>query len=273
MARARNIKPSIMDNDELAKLPPLARLLFIYLWMLADREGRLHDRPNRIAAQALPFDRDADCDELLQALNNAGFIRRYECDGLRCIQIVAFTRHQNPHHRENPSEIPPELTNDNDKPGKGTARDAPCPSQAVLIPDSGFSDSIEEANASGAPPAPKPALPVQPCPHNAILDLWAELMPDKTQHDPDFWAGSARESHLRARWRDAWVRGNWQSVAEGIDYFRRLFTFVRRSPFLMGSVSTRGDPFRLTLAWLIAKENWIKVHERHYHRHEESATA
>ena len=50
MARSRNIKPSIMANEELAELEPLSRLLFIYLWMLADKAGRLEDRPKRIAA-------------------------------------------------------------------------------------------------------------------------------------------------------------------------------------------------------------------------------
>ena len=67
MARARNIKPAIMDNDDLAELAPLTRLLFVYLWMLADREGRLEDRPKRIAAQALPFDRNVDAGAMLAA--------------------------------------------------------------------------------------------------------------------------------------------------------------------------------------------------------------
>lgn len=77
MARSRNIKPSIMENEELAELEPIARLLFIYLWMLADREGRLEDRPKRIAGRALPYDRDADVDNLLNQLAGAGFITRY----------------------------------------------------------------------------------------------------------------------------------------------------------------------------------------------------
>ena len=52
-----------MENEELADLDPIARLLFIYLWMLADREGRLEDRPKRIAGRALPYDREADVDD------------------------------------------------------------------------------------------------------------------------------------------------------------------------------------------------------------------
>ncbi len=106
MARARNIKPSIMDNDQLAELPPLTRLLFIYLWMLADRAGRLEDRPKRIAAQALPFDRDADADSMLADLEAAGFILRYKAGGCAYIQVANFAKHQAPHVREAQSTIP-----------------------------------------------------------------------------------------------------------------------------------------------------------------------
>ena len=67
MARARNIKPGTMENESLAALSPLHRLLWIYLWMLADREGRLEDRAQRIKAKALPYD-DADVDGMLRDL-------------------------------------------------------------------------------------------------------------------------------------------------------------------------------------------------------------
>lgn len=107
MARSRNIKPAIMANEELAELPFQARLLFIYTWMLADREGRLDDRPKRIGAQALPYDREVNVDELLTLLQRRGFIERYEVDGSKYIQINGFTKHQMPHHKEVESIIPP----------------------------------------------------------------------------------------------------------------------------------------------------------------------
>ena len=106
MARARNIKASIMDNEDLAEIDPLTRLLFIYLWMLADREGRLEDRPKRIAAQALAYDRMADVDAMLTDLQGLGFIVRYMADGVACIQIVSFAKHQSPHVRESASTLP-----------------------------------------------------------------------------------------------------------------------------------------------------------------------
>lgn len=106
MPRSRNIKPGILTNDRLAELAPVGRLLFIYLWMLADREGRIEDRPNKIAVQALPYDRDVDVGELLNQLACAGFITRYTVGDLAIIQINNFTKHQSPHVRESASELP-----------------------------------------------------------------------------------------------------------------------------------------------------------------------
>lgn len=104
--RTRNLKPNFFKNDILGSLNPLARLLFSGLWCLADREGRLEDRPLRIKAEILPFD-DCDVDSLLSLLHENGFITRYEAEGKKYIDIPRFTYHQNPHHREAASEIPP----------------------------------------------------------------------------------------------------------------------------------------------------------------------
>ena len=106
MARSRNIKPGFFLNDKLAEVEPLGRLLFAGLWCLADREGRLKDRPKRIKAEVLPYD-SCDIDKLLNDLWRHGFIIRYEVDGERFIQVVNFLKHQNPHHKEAKSEIPP----------------------------------------------------------------------------------------------------------------------------------------------------------------------
>ena len=104
MARARNIKPSFFANDQLGELPPLARLLFIGLWGLADRKGKLEDRPKRIKIEVLPYD-DCDVNELLSLLDPE-FIVRYTVDGIACIQIVNFLKHQKPHPKETAFDLP-----------------------------------------------------------------------------------------------------------------------------------------------------------------------
>ena len=122
MARARNIKPGFFKNEDLAECSPLARILFAGLWCLADRAGRLEDRPKRIRAEVLPYD-DGSVDDMLNELHEAGFILRYQVGEHRFIQVLNFAKHQNPHHREAESTIPaPEMpehcpVNDSGKPG------------------------------------------------------------------------------------------------------------------------------------------------------------
>lgn len=104
MARARNIKPAFFRDADLADCSPLARLLFIYLWTEADKEGRLEDKPRQIKACGLPYD-DCDADELLNELHAGGFIKRYQGGGKNLIWVVNFKKHQNPHPKEPDSEL------------------------------------------------------------------------------------------------------------------------------------------------------------------------
>lgn len=105
MARKRDLKPSFFDNEILADLHPLTRLLFQGLWCHADRRGIIEDRPARIKVKVLPFD-DHDVDAALDDLADGGFITRYEVDGARCILVNAFDKHQRPHKNEPESDLP-----------------------------------------------------------------------------------------------------------------------------------------------------------------------
>lgn len=105
MARARLLKPGFFTNEQLVALPPLTRLLFQGLWTIADREGRLEDRPRRIKLAVLPAD-DCDVDNMLDELADADLVVRYEVGRRRYIAIPTFLRHQHPHHREPESVIP-----------------------------------------------------------------------------------------------------------------------------------------------------------------------
>jgi len=107
MARARNIKPAFFDNDELAENDPLGRLLFIGLWTLADYQGNLEWRSKRIQKQILAYDK-CDINKLAINLDKSGFIRFYSDGDNLFINILNFTKHQNPHknERDKGSEIP-----------------------------------------------------------------------------------------------------------------------------------------------------------------------
>lgn len=106
MARARNLKPALFKNEVLGVADPLYTILFEGLWVLADREGRLEDRPMRIKAEILPYRDGLDVPAMLEWLRANKFIIRYEVDGAKYIQVLNFGKHQNPHKNETPSEIP-----------------------------------------------------------------------------------------------------------------------------------------------------------------------
>lgn len=173
MARARNIKPGFFTNERLATLPFEARLLFEGLWLLADHEGRLEDRPGRIKGEIFPHD-NLDVDALLNMLHITAdegdghtFIIRYKVDGKRFIWIPKFSEHQHPHKKERdiPSRIPPygQVRSNTDPEIPGVDREIPgvdpeIPGPTRLIPDSGFliPDTGYRNGATGEkrPPAP-----------------------------------------------------------------------------------------------------------------------
>jgi hypothetical protein len=107
--RARNIKPGFFTNDELAELTPFTRLLFIGMWCMADRVGRMKDRPKKIKAEILPFDH-VDIEMKLEELARTGFISRYSVSGKKYIEISNFLKHQRPHPKELKSELPEKPT-------------------------------------------------------------------------------------------------------------------------------------------------------------------
>jgi len=107
MPRARNVKPAIMADDVLATLGPFTRLLQIaYLPMLADREGRLEDRPKKIWGEAFPFDKELDIEKMLTELFDNGYIDRYSFGSKKYIQLLNFSDTQKPHGTEKDSQIP-----------------------------------------------------------------------------------------------------------------------------------------------------------------------
>lgn len=107
MARGRNIKPAFFTNEDLADVEPLARLLFIGMWTIANFKGCFEYRPKRLKVQLLPYD-DCDIEQLVNNLDKSRFISIYSVQGQRYIKVLNFTKHQNPHknERDSGSDIP-----------------------------------------------------------------------------------------------------------------------------------------------------------------------
>jgi hypothetical protein len=135
--RARNIKPGIFKNEILGAADPLYTLVFQGLWLLADREGRLEDRPVRIRGELFPY-RSIDLEPFLVWLTENEFICRYSVAGNSYIQINRFHKHQNPHKTEKPSVIPAR-SRESTKVLPLTNGSRPADS---LIPDSSFTETL-----------------------------------------------------------------------------------------------------------------------------------
>jgi hypothetical protein len=142
--RARNIKPGLFRNELLATQDPLFTLIFQGLWCMADREGRLEDRPAKIHININPCRPMTGTEQAIGWLAENGFIQRYEAGGVRYIQVENFLKHQNPHCKEAKSTIP-----------------APCKHSAFpsdsgfLTPDSGFltPDSLRSSSLGNLLPS------------------------------------------------------------------------------------------------------------------------
>jgi hypothetical protein len=98
MARIRSIKPEFWDDRRLAKRTSRdARLLYIGLWNLADEHSRLNGDPQWLKGQIFSFDDDIDAKTvagLLDELDTAGRIVRYDHDGDPYIFLPFLARHQ-----------------------------------------------------------------------------------------------------------------------------------------------------------------------------------
>lgn len=172
MARARNIKPALFKNEILGVADPMATLLFEGLWLLADKAGRLEDRPLRIKGELFPYRDGVDIEGLLGFLASESFITRYTVDAKRYIQVENFDKHQNPHRNEPESVIPCAsmgcITTDFGRTTSAILRSAPADS---LIPDSG--SLIPDPLSTSTPPA----LP--PSPSDELFPKFWKLYPNK----------------------------------------------------------------------------------------------
>ena len=209
MARSRNIKPGFYKNEDLAECSIWARFIFPGLWMLADRDGRLEDRPKRIKAELLAFD-SQDVDPLLNELQGRGFLVRYRNSDGSFIQISKFSSHQNPHYSEKASTIkPPELPETSGHEGgktPGFVQEKPESATPIKRgsqpPDSLIPETLERSSPSGS----RLSL-------SALPDEWAmycsSKRPDLTASDVwenfrDYWAAKPGKEGRKADWFATW---------------------------------------------------------------------
>ena len=291
MARARNIKPAFFKNADLVETSFETRLLFVGLWTLADREGRLQDRPKQIKMELFPAD-NVDVDNCLNDLSQLGFITRYVADGKRVIQIVNFCKHQTPHGKEADSELPDEngvyTVHERNKSGLATGNVSACTSKAQckhsastvqaqcehpLNPESPFlnpeiKNLLSESDDSNSMPAEtkpdsnvvqidsaKPQIPYQ-----QIVDAYHEALPELPRA---VLMSESRKRLIKSRWLEMLKSKRpdgtrrYTDVESGIEWWSLFFKTAGTNRFWMGE-NNRG--WTANLDWLLKHHDKVIEH-------------
>lgn len=254
MARSRNIKPGFFQNEVLADMPALVRLLFAGLWTIADRDGRLEDRARRIKVALMPYD-EIDVDGALDMLSAGSdpFIIRYEVNGARYIQITKWREHQKPHHMELASQIPAFSVNESSTTCAQTVHESSTPRPPVK----GISNKVkgisnqESEESAIEPEAPADDFDVQ---RDRFTDCWNNAQGVRLISS----MSNTRLSQLRARLgetiRIQAVAWNWLDALE--EMIRTKFPLP----------VTRGDPsgWKPDVDWILKPDSLPAIVEGKY---------
>lgn len=256
MSRSRTIKPGFFQNEDLADCSPFARLMFAGLWCIADREGRVEDRPRRVKASLFPYN-DVDADALLSELASKGFITRYIADGIKCIQVNKFEIHQNPHPREQKSVLPPQS-----REKVCTSREKALPSNLTLgrgnqeLREEEKQESKEEEKQETREADPIPPHKLDPNFDSRVDEIWPKVVEVHSQSRP---AGSAPKlngyrkramsaaldeyepKEILEAWR--WAMSSPDFVAESIRGAKGIDTFLGADK-LAGYIEAASNPAR-----------------------------
>jgi hypothetical protein len=102
-----------------------------------------------------------------------------------------------------------------------------------------------------------------PCPHNAILDIWRNTMPEKRQ--PRLWDG-ANKANLKSRWMAGFKIKHpetnqpiYTDLETGLEFWRIFIEWTRESDFLMNKCKPFG------IDWIVKKENFTKIFNENFH--------
>ena len=233
----RIIRDGILTSDRINMLSPLAELFYRRLMSVADDHGRFPGNPTQLRAFCYPMRvdsvKESDIKKYLIECAKAELIQLYSVAGKDYLQVLDFGQRIN-----GKSKYP-------EAPGNSPG----IPGVSRLDGDEG--EGVDEGgDGDGKPEGPPP------CPHQEIISLYHELLP--TCPRMKVW-NDERESNLRSRWREDEKR-------QTLDYWRRLFTHVGKSDFLMGRAAAQGRrPFLASLDWIVLPSNFAKIIEGKYH--------
>lgn len=176
--RIRSIKPEWLEDEKLAAMDDVARLLSVSLLLLADDYGRGRAHPNYVAGQVWGYASETDGDAVRKAreglgkLAASGYVRLYEVGGQRYFEVRNWARHQKVDHPGKPRVPPPDSEARED-----LARDSRA-SRERLAPDQDRDRDLRPGPTT-SDLASAPAIP-------GTTDTWqdASKAPVRTGSDP-----------------------------------------------------------------------------------------
>lgn len=232
----RIVREGILTSERVNALSPNAELFYRRLMSVADDHGRYSANPTQLRAYCYPLKLDSVKEDSIKKhlaeCVDAGLIVLYTVAGKQYLQVLDFGQ------RINGKSKYPEPCGDS--PG--------IPGDFRL---GGGGGGGVDGGGGGGGRAEAPA-----CPHQAIVDLYHELLPANPR--VKVW-NEERQANLRARWREDPKR-------QSLDYWRRFFEHVSASEFLTGRAAGKDRrPFFADLGWLVLPSNFVKVIENKYH--------
>jgi hypothetical protein len=108
------------------------------------------------------------------------------------------------------------------------------------------------ASATPDVPAASAKKNRQTCPHEELVDLYHESLPELPSIVWSLWLKSSDAKSLQARW-------NEDKRHQSLDFWKRFFATVRTNQHWMGQGQSGWKG--ANLRWLVKKENFIKVAE------------
>jgi hypothetical protein len=210
--RSRNIKPAFFKNDLLAELDHAARLLFIGLWCLADRNGLVEYRARRIRAEVFPYEPEIDVDGYITVISRLGFIRVLTDGNNDWILIENFSKHQNPHHTEKTKLPDPKSLKEkgsSEVPDTSPLSNVMNPADSLLlIPDSCSIEQTEEK--------PKSSRRGERISAEELPEEWRQFcIEERPDLNPesvfvqfrDYWVSVPGQKGVKLDWKATWR--NW----------------------------------------------------------------
>ena len=206
MSRIRSIHPGLWTDEAFVTLSAFARLLFISMWNECDDKGIFVWSPLQLKMRCLPGD-NADAGALLNEIEAAGFVRKYDVCGKFYGAVRNFGKFQRP---KKPNDIHPATAEILAFAGHGgePVGEAPASVPNQLPTGGEKSPQMEDEGGKGeeAPPAPrKRGDGVK----TIIAEDWkvpavAEL-PAKARACAELWTDSSYATHAEA------FHGYWRS--------------------------------------------------------------